>query len=490
MEEPGKILSLSDPSLLQERGFIGGEWRAAASGDVALIRNPATTAIVGRAPMFSAAETEEAIEAASRALAGWKALSARERGAILRRWAGLILANVDDLARILTAEQGKPLAEARGEITGAAGFIEWYAEEGRRAYGDVIPPPDAGRRALVFKEPIGVVAAITPWNFPSSMITRKCAPALAAGCTIVLKPAPQTPFSAITLAVLAERAGVPAGVINIVTGDAPTIGGELTRSPVVRKLSFTGSTAVGKMLMAQCADTVKRVSLELGGHAPFIVFEDADLDLAVAGLIAAKYRNAGQACVAANRVYLHEDIHDAFADRLVQAVRQLKVGDGAEPGTQIGPLISEAALQKVEAQIADAVQQGARVLTGGSRHTLGGTFFEPTVLTDVKDGMRMTCEETFGPVAPLLRFHEEEEVLKRANDTSYGLNGYFFTRDHGRVWRAAEGLETGIVGVNVGVTAFEAAPFGGVKESGIGREGAYYGLEEYLNVKYVCLGGI
>lgn len=484
------MLPLKDPDLFRQQGFIGGEWRNAESGEVSTICNPADRAKVGSVPMFSAEETAEAIRAASQALPAWKSRSAKDRGAILRRWAELIVAHSDDLARILTAEQGKPLPEARGEIAGAAGFVDWFADEGRRAYGEVIPPPDGNRRAMVIKGPVGVVAAITPWNFPSSMITRKCAPALAAGCTVVLKPAPQTPFSALALAVLAERAGVPAGVVNIVTGDAPTIGRELTHNPVVRKLSFTGSTAVGKLLMAQCAETMKKVSLELGGHAPFIVFEDADLDQAVAGLIAAKFRNAGQACVAANRIYLHEDIHDAFAENLIRAIESMPVGDGALPGTQIGPLINEGAVRKVESHIADAVGKGARVLTGGKRHALGGTFFEPTILSEVRDGMLVTCEETFGPVAPLLRFRKEADVLKRANDTQYGLNGYFFTKDHGRVWRAVEALEAGIVGVNVGITAFEAAPFGGVKESGIGREGSRYGLEEYLDVKYVCLGGI
>ncbi|MGF7159897.1 succinate-semialdehyde dehydrogenase/glutarate-semialdehyde dehydrogenase [Rhodoligotrophos appendicifer] len=483
-------LRLNDPDLLRQKGFIGGVWCDAASGDSMAILSPADATPVGCVPMFATGEIREAVRAAQEASRGWRTLTPRQRGAVMRRWAELILVNIDDLASILTAEQGKPLAEARAEVTGSAGFVDWFAEEGRRAYGEVIPPPDGTRRTIVVREPIGVVGAITPWNFPSSMVARKCAPALAAGCTIILKPAPQTPFSALALAAIAERAGVPAGVINIVTGDAARIGGELTCNPAVRKLSFTGSTAVGKLLMAQCANTVKRVSLELGGHAPFIVFADADLDMAVQGLIAAKFRNAGQTCVAANRIYLHESIYNAFASKLVCLVGALKVGHGTSPGVQIGPLISEAALRKVELQIAEAIEGGARVLCGGKRHQLGGTFFEPTVLGEVNDGMLAAREETFGPVAPLLRFREEAEVLQRANDTPYGLTGYFYTSDHGRVWRAAEGLETGIVGVNVGVTAFEAAPFGGVKESGFGREGARQGLDEYLTTKYVCVGGL
>lgn len=483
-------MELKDPTLLRQQGFLAGQWRDAQSGSTTEIRSPADGALVGSVPRFLPAEVEEAIAAAEAAITGWRQRSARDRGSLLKRWAELIVEASEDLAQIMTAEQGKPLAEAKAEIAGAAGFVEWFAEEGRRAYGEVIPAPAADRRAIVLKGPVGVVAAITPWNFPSSMITRKCAPALAAGCTVVLKPAPQTPFSALALAALAERAGMPEGVISIVTGDAEAIGPVLTSSPVVRKLSFTGSTAVGKRLMADCAGTVKKVSLELGGHAPVIVFEDADIDTAVAGVMAAKFRNAGQACVGANRLYLHEKVHDAFLDRLAEKVAGLVVGKGSEPGVTIGPLISSAAVDKVERHVRDALDRGARLVCGGKRHSLGGNFFEPTVLADVSPEMQVSCEETFGPVLPVSRFTDETEVVRLANDTAYGLSAYFFTSDHARVWRLAERLDTGIVGVNVGVTAFEAAPFGGVKESGIGREGGHYGLEEYLETKYVCLGGL
>ncbi|HEX7075545.1 MAG TPA: NAD-dependent succinate-semialdehyde dehydrogenase [Hyphomicrobiaceae bacterium] len=483
-------MQLNDPGLFRQQCLVNGLWRDAASSARMVISNPADGAVLGTVPELSAEETRAAIEAAHGALPRWRKRTAKERAAILKRWSGLLLENIADLARIMTAEQGKPLAEARSEITGAAGFIEWFAEEGKRAYGEIVPAAAPDRRTVVLKEPIGVVAAITPWNFPSSMIARKCAPALAAGCTIVVKPAPQTPFSALALAALAERAGVPAGALNVITGDAGTIGPQLTSHPKVRKLSFTGSTRVGKMLMAQCADTVKRVSLELGGHAPFIVFDDAEIETAVAQLMLAKFRNAGQACVGANRIYVQEPIYDRFLERLTAAVAALKVGNGLEEGVTQGPLISAAAVTKVETHISDAVDKGARVLAGGCRHSLGGTFFEPTVLADVTDDMLTACEETFGPVASVLKFATEEEVFARANNTPYGLSSYVFTRDIGRVWRAAESLEAGIVGINVGVTASESAPFGGVKESGIGREGSKHGLEEFLEIKYICIGGL
>jgi succinate-semialdehyde dehydrogenase/glutarate-semialdehyde dehydrogenase len=439
---------------------------------------------------MGAAETQRAIEAAERALPAWRAKTAKERAAILRKLFDLMMANQEDLAQLMTAEQGKPLAESRGEIAYAASFIEWFAEEGKRTYGDTIPAHGTDKRIVVLKQPIGVCCAITPWNFPSAMITRKAGPALAAGCTMVLKPASQTPFSALALCELAERAGVPKGVFSCVTGGAKEIGGEMTSNPIVRKLSFTGSTEVGKVLMAQCAGTVKKLSLELGGNAPFIVFDDADIDMAVKGAIASKYRNAGQTCVCANRILVQDGVYDAFAKKLAGAVGAMKVGFGSETGTVIGPLIDMKAVEKVEEHVSDAVAKGAHVVVGGKRHALGGSFYEPTVLTEVNTQMKVTREETFGPVAPLFRFSTDQQAVDMANDTVYGLAAYFYSRDIGRCWRVSEALEYGIVGVNEGIISTEIAPFGGVKESGIGREGSKYGIEEYLEVKYLCMGGI
>jgi len=483
-------MQIKDAALLRHEGFIGGTWCAADSGRKVDILNPANGQNLGSVPVMGADETRRAIEAARAAMPAWAAKTAKERGAILRRWAELMHAHADDLATIMTAEQGKPLAEARGEVVYAASFFEWFAEEARRIYGEVIPSFAPDKRLLVLRQPIGVSASITPWNFPSAMITRKVGPAIAAGCAVVCKPAPQTPFSALALAELAIRAGVPAGVFNVVTGDAEAIGGELTSNPVVRKLSFTGSTAVGKKLMAQCAGTLKKISLELGGNAPFIVFDDADLDAAVQGAIASKFRNTGQTCVCANRLYVQDGIHDAFAAKLVEAVAKLRVGDGLAGVTDQGPLIDTRALAKVEGHIADALGKGARVAHGGKRHALGGTFFEPTVITGVTPDMRMAREETFGPVAPLFRFQTEADAIRLANDTEFGLAAYFFTRDLARSWRVQEALEYGIVGVNTGVISSEVAPFGGVKESGIGREGSRHGILEYTELKYVCVGGI
>jgi succinate-semialdehyde dehydrogenase/glutarate-semialdehyde dehydrogenase len=440
--------------------------------------------------VFRAAETRRAIDTAARAFPGWRAKTAKERAAILRRWNDLMLANADDLARILTAEQGKPLAEAKGEITIGAAYIEWFAEEAKRVYGDVIPTFASDRRLVVVKEPVGVCAAITPWNFPSSMITRKVSPALAAGCTVVIKPAEATPFSAFALAELAHRAGFPPGVLNVITGDAPSIGGEMCANPIVRKLSFTGSTEVGRLLMRQVAPTIKKISLELGGNAPFIVFDDADLDAAAEGAIVSKYRNAGQTCVCANRFFVQEKVYDAFAEKLAAKVGALKVGRGTEPGVTQGPLINADAVAKVEEHLADATKRGATVAIGGKRHALGGTFYEPTVLTRVTPDMQIFREETFGPVAPLIPFRDDAEVVELANRTEYGLASYFYSRDIGRIWRVAEALEYGMVGVNTGLVTTEVAPFGGVKQSGLGREGSKYGIEEFVEVKYVCFGGI
>ncbi|WP_432261367.1 NADP-dependent succinate-semialdehyde dehydrogenase [Cupriavidus sp. TMH.W2] len=482
-----ETLALSEPALFRQQAYINGEWQAAASGETFEVRNPATGALIGTVPALGAAETRRAIDAANAAWPAWRQRTARERAAILRKWHDLMLAHADDLALILTTEQGKPLAEAKGEIAYAASFIEWFAEEGKRVYGDTMPTPAAGKRIVVTKEPIGVCAAITPWNFPAAMITRKVGPALAAGCPIVVKPAEATPFSALAMAVLAERAGVPAGVFSVVTGDPKAIGGELTGNPTVRKLSFTGSTPVGRLLMAQCAPTVKKVSLELGGNAPFIVFDDADLDAAVEGAIASKYRNSGQTCVCTNRFYVHERVYDAFAQKLGAAVGKLKVGHGTEPGVVLGPLINEAAVQKVEAHLQDALAKGARLLTGGKRHALGGGFFEPTVLTGVTQAMKVAREETFGPLSPLFRFSSDEEVIQYANDTESGLAAYFYSRDIGRVWRVAEALEYGMVGINTGLISNEVAPFGGVKQSGLGREGSHYGIDDYVVIKYLCL---
>jgi succinate-semialdehyde dehydrogenase/glutarate-semialdehyde dehydrogenase len=483
-------LQLADPSLLREAAFIDGAWCAADDGARVRILNPANGSLVGEVPVMRAAETRRAIDAAARAQADWARKTAKERATILRRFADLMLANTADLAIIMTAEQGKPLAEAKGEVAYAASFLEWFAEEGKRVYGEIIPTFRADSRLLVLRQPVGVAAAITPWNFPAAMITRKLGPALAAGCSFVCKPAPQTPFSALALAELALRAGVPAGVFNVVTGDAEAIGGELTGNPLVRKLSFTGSTAVGKKLIAQCAGTVKKVSMELGGNAPFIVFDDADLDAAVQGAMASKYRNTGQTCVCANRLYVQSGVYEEFARRLVKAVGTLRVGDGLAGPTEQGPLIDARALAKVESHIGDALARGARVACGGKPHALGGNFFEPTVLLDVTPAMRVAREETFGPVAPLFRFETEADVVRMANDTEFGLAAYFYTRDLARSWRMQEALEYGIVGVNTGLFSTEVAPFGGVKESGLGREGSRHGIDEYTELKYVCVGGL
>ncbi|HYM41311.1 MAG TPA: NADP-dependent succinate-semialdehyde dehydrogenase [Steroidobacteraceae bacterium] len=481
-------MKLRDPDLLRTKCFIGGKWVDAANGATHQVMNPATREAIGTVPDMGAAETRRAIEAAASAFPAWAAHTARERAAVLRRWFELMMANQEDLAALMTAEQGKPLAESKGEIAYAASFIEWFAEEGKRLYGDVIPPHQSDKRLVVIRQPIGVVAAITPWNFPSAMITRKVAPALAAGCTVVVKPASQTPYSALALAVLAMRAGLPAGVLNFVTGDATAIGGEMTSNPAVRKLTFTGSTAVGKKLMAQCAGTIKKLSLELGGNAPFIVFEDADLDAAVAGAIASKYRNTGQTCVCANRLLVHAPVYEEFARKLSHAVAQLRVGDGLKGPTDQGPLIDAKALAKVEEHIADAVGKGARIVYGGKRHALGGTFYQPTVLTDVTPDMMVAREETFGPVAPLFKFNTEAEAVRMANDTEFGLAAYFFTRDLSRSWRVSEALEYGMIGLNTGIFSTEVVPFGGVKESGIGREGSKYGILDYTELKFICTG--
>ena len=482
-------IDLKDPSLLRTKAFIAGSWQDADDGTTFDVRNPATGRVLAQVPQMGAAETRRAIEAANAAWAGWRVQTAKARAAVLRKWYELMLANADDLAAIMTAEQGKPLAEAKGEIQYAASFLEWFAEEGKRVYGDTIPSPASDRRLVVVKEPIGVCAAITPWNFPAAMITRKVGPALAAGCPMVVKPAEATPLSALALASLAERAGVPGGVFSVVTGAPKAIGAEMTGNALVRKLSFTGSTGVGRLLMSQCAPTIKKLSLELGGNAPFIVFDDADLDAAVTGAIASKYRNSGQTCVCANRIYVHEKVYDAFAEKLGAAVaEQLKVGRGTEAGVTLGPLINEAAVLKVETHIADAVSKGARVVTGGQRHALGHTFFEPTILANVTSSMQIAKEETFGPVAPLFKFSTDEEVVRMANDTEFGLAAYFYSRDIGRIWRVAEALEYGMVGINTGLISNEVAPFGGVKQSGLGREGSHYGIDEYVVVKYLCMG--
>jgi succinate-semialdehyde dehydrogenase/glutarate-semialdehyde dehydrogenase len=470
---------------------VDGQWRGAGDGATIPVRNPATGSLVGTIPRLGGGETREAIEAAERAWPAWRARTGKERAALLRAWFDLMLANQEDLARIMTAEQGKPLAEARGEIAYAASFLEWFAEEGKRIYGDVMPHPQADKRIVVLKQPVGVCAAITPWNFPSAMITRKAGPALAAGCVMVLKPATQTPFSALALAELAHRAGIPPGVLSVVTGGSAEIGAEMTSNPAVRKLTFTGSTEVGRKLMAQCADTIKKLSLELGGNAPFLVFDDADLDAAVEGAMASKYRNAGQTCVCANRLIVQDSVYDAFVGKLADRVQSsLKVGNGADAGITTGPLIDDAAVAKVEEHVADALAKGGRIVTGGRRHALGGRFYEPTVIADVTPDMKVAREETFGPVAPVFRFHTEAEAIALANDTEFGLAAYFYARDVGRVWRVAEGIESGIVGINVGIISNEVAPFGGVKQSGLGREGSKYGIDDFLEVKYLCLGGI
>jgi succinate-semialdehyde dehydrogenase/glutarate-semialdehyde dehydrogenase len=482
-------MKLRDPDLLRTRAFIGGKWTDAASGKTQPVVNPATAEPIGTVPDMDAADTRRAIEAAAEAFPAWAALTARERAAILRRWFELLMANQDDLATLMTAEQGKPLAESKGEIGYGAAFIEWFAEEGKRLYGDVIPTHQSDKRLVVLRQPVGVVAAITPWNFPFAMITRKAGPALAAGCTLVCKPAHQTPYSALAAAALAARAGVPAGVLNIVTGtDAAAIGAEMTSNPTVRKVTFTGSTAVGKKLMAQCAGTVKKITMELGGNAPFIVFEDADLDAAVAGAIASKYRNTGQTCICANRLLVHAPVYEEFSRKLVHAVAQLRVGDGLKGPTDQGPLIDAKALAKVEQHLADAVSKGARVALGGRRHALGGTFFEPTVVTEVTPAMLIAREETFGPLAPLFRFETEADAIHMANDTEFGLAAYFYTRDLARSWRVAERLEYGMVGINTGIFSTEVAPFGGMKESGVGREGSRYGILDYTEIKFLCTG--
>jgi succinate-semialdehyde dehydrogenase/glutarate-semialdehyde dehydrogenase len=484
-------VSLKDPKLFREQCYVDGAWCGAASGRTFAVTNPATGATIARVPDMGAQDARRAIEAAHAAWAGWRAKTAKERAAVMRRWFDLVMANQEDLALLLTSEQGKPLAEARGEIAYGASFIEWYAEEGKRVYGDVIPQHQADKRLLVLKQPVGVTAAITPWNFPNAMITRKVAPALAAGCTVVLKPAEQTPLSALALAELAERAGMPKGVLNILTtNDPPAVGAELTSNPLVRKITFTGSTEVGRILMRQSADQVKKISFELGGNAPLIVFDDADLDAAVDGAIASKFRNAGQTCVCANRIFVQDAIYDAFAARFTEKVAAFKVGPGTEPGVVIGPLIDAQGLAKVVQHVQDAVAKGAKALTGGRKHALGGLFFEPTVLTGASEAMTLAREETFGPVAPLFRFRTEEDAVRMANATEFGLAAYFFARDLGRVFRVAEALEAGIVAVNTGIFSQEVAPFGGVKQSGIGREGSKYGIEPFLEIKFVCLGGI
>jgi succinate-semialdehyde dehydrogenase / glutarate-semialdehyde dehydrogenase len=483
-------LQLKDPKLFRQQCYVDGKWLDADGKGTIPVENPATGETLGTVPKMGADETRRAIEAAERAMPAWAAKTAKERAQILRKWSDLMMANQEDLGALMTAEQGKPLAEAKGEIAYAASFIEWFSEEGRRIYGDTIPAHAADKRIVVLKQPIGVCAAITPWNFPAAMITRKAGPALASGCTMVLKPATQTPYSALALCELAERAGVPAGVFSCLTGPAKAVGGELTSNPIVRKLTFTGSTEVGKVLMAQCAGTVKKMSLELGGNAPFIVFDDADIEAAVKGAIASKYRNAGQTCVCANRLLVQDGVYEAFTKRLAAAVAEMKVGNGVEQGVVIGPLIDMKAIEKVEEHVKDAVGKGAKVVVGGKRHALGGSFYEPTVLANVTTDMIVTREETFGPVAPLFRFKTEEEAVKMANDTEFGLAAYFYSRDIGRVWRVAEQLEYGIVGINEGIISTEIAPFGGVKESGIGREGSKYGIEEFLEVKYLCMGGI
>ena len=481
-------IPLQDRSLFRQACYINGKW--VESKAVINVDDPATGEVIGTVPKLGAAEAREAIDAAAQAFPLWRKRTAKERANVLRKWFDLMMANQEDLARLMTLEQGKPLTESRGEVAYAAAFLEWFGEEGKRIYGDTIPAHQADKRIVVVKEPVGVVACITPWNFPLAMITRKAGPALAAGCTVVLKPASQTPFSALALAELAERAGVPKGVFNVITGGASEIGGELSSNPAVRKLSFTGSTEIGKLLMAQCAGTVKKLSLELGGNAPFIVFDDADLDAAVEGAIASKYRNSGQSCVCTNRLLVQSGVHDAFAKKLVAAVNALKPAPGLEPGATQGPLIDEKAVEKVEEHIRDATSKGASVIAGGHRHSRGGRFFEPTVLTGVTPAMAIASEETFGPVAPIFKFNTESDAVALANATQFGLAAYFYGRDIGRVWRVAEALEYGIVGINTGLISTEVAPFGGVKESGLGREGSKYGIEEFVEIKYLCFGGI
>jgi succinate-semialdehyde dehydrogenase / glutarate-semialdehyde dehydrogenase len=484
------IMKLKDETLLRELCYVDGTWKKADSGASIPVTDPATGAVLGSVPKFLGAETREAIAAAKRAFPAWAAKTAGERATTLRRWNDLMLANADDLALIMTLEQGKPLAESKGEVAYSASFIEWFAEEGKRLYGDVIPSHASDKRIIVLKQPIGVVCAITPWNFPSAMIGRKAGPALAAGCTFVCKPATQTPFSALALAELAHRAGIPPGVFNVVTGSAREIGNEMTSSPDVAKLTFTGSTEIGRMLLAQCAPTVKKVSMELGGNAPFIVFDDADLDAAVEGAIASKYRNTGQTCVCANRLYAQAGIYDAFVEKLAAAVGKLKVGPGTEPGVTQGPLIDEAAVRKMEEHIADALAKGGRLVMGGHPHKLGHTFFEPTLIANATQDMLVAKEETFGPLAPVIKFDSDADAIAKANDTEFGLAAYFYARDLKRVWRVAEAIEAGIVGINTGIISTAVAPFGGVKQSGLGREGSKYGIDDYVEIKYLCLGGL
>ena len=483
-------VTLDDPSLFREQAYIAGAWIDADEGGRMEIDDPATGATIGTVPLMGAAETRRAIAAADATFALWRAKTAAERGAVLLRWRDLMMAAQEDLARLMTWEMGKPLAESRGEVGYAASFLEWFAEEAKRIYGDITPPHQASARILTFKQPVGVCAAITPWNFPAAMIARKVAPALAVGCPIVVKPAPATPFSALAMAVLAERAGLPAGLFSVVTGDAAAIGGEMCANATVRKLSFTGSTAVGRLLMGQCANTVKRLSLELGGNAPFIVFDDSDLDAAADGAIASKFRNAGQTCVCANRIYVQDGVYDAFAAKLAERAAKLHVGSGFEEGVAIGPLINDAALEKVAAHLADATAQGAQQLPGGGPDPQGGRFFRPTVLTGVTQAMAVAREETFGPLAPLFRFQTEDEAVAYANATEFGLAAYVYTRDAGRMFRVSEALDYGMVGMNMGVISTVVAPFGGMKQSGLGREGSRYGADEYLEIKYVCIGGI
>jgi succinate-semialdehyde dehydrogenase/glutarate-semialdehyde dehydrogenase len=483
-------MKLQDPRLFREQCFIDGAWVGADGGGTLPVHNPATAEPLGAVPNMGTAETRRAIAAAAAALPPWAARTAKERAVIMRRWFDLMLANQDDLAMLMTAEQGKPLAEAKGEVAYAASFIEWFAEEGKRLYGDIIPGHQADKRILVLRQPVGVVAAITPWNFPSAMITRKAGPALAAGCAMVCKPATQTPYSALALAELADRAGIPKGVFNVITGSSTAIGAEMTGNPTVRKVTFTGSTEVGKKLMVQCAGTVKKLSLELGGNAPFIVFDDADLDAAVQGAIASKYRNTGQTCVCANRLLVQAGVYGEFSSKLAAAVGKLRIGDGLKGVTEQGPLIDAKAVAKVEEHIADALRKGASVALGGKRHALGGTFFEPTILTGVTTEMMIAREETFGPVAPLFKFHTEAEAIAMANDTEFGLAAYLYTRDLARSWRVSEAIEYGIVGLNTGIISTEVAPFGGVKESGTGREGSKYGILDYTELKYICVGGV
>jgi succinate-semialdehyde dehydrogenase/glutarate-semialdehyde dehydrogenase len=489
-ERSTALSKLKDPSLFKDKNYIDGQWVDADGKGTINVDNPADSSVVGTVPNCGAEETKRAIEAARKAQHGWAKLTGQERSKILRKWFDLMVANADDLALILTTEQGKPLSEARGEILYGASFIEWFAEEAKRVYGDVIPSPTADKRIIVIKQPVGVVGAITPWNFPNAMITRKAGPALAVGCTMVLKPASQTPYSALALAELGIRAGIPKGVFNVITGSARAIGGEMTASPVVAKITFTGSTDVGKVLMRQSADTVKKLGLELGGNAPFIVFDDADLDAAAAGAMVSKFRNNGQTCVCANRIYVQESVYDAFAAKLAEKVRALKVGPGTGEGVTAGPLIDGNALAKVEEHIADAVAKGGKVTVGGKKHALGGRFFEPTVITGVTKDMKVATEETFGPLAPLFKFKDEADAIAQANDTEFGLAAYFYARDLGRVWRVAEALETGIVGINTGLISTEVAPFGGVKQSGLGREGSKYGIDDFTEIKYLAMGGI